>query len=71
MKASSDVRALRNICRERKSLVCDRTRWKNKLRAKLYKMRVEGIRDDLYTRAGKGMVTFAEITKNKQNAINN
>ena len=60
---SSDVRALRNICRERKSLVCDRTRWKNKLRAELYKMRVEGIRDDLYTRAGKKWLLSLKLPK--------
>jgi len=46
------IREIRNICRECKSIVCERTRWKNRLRAELAKRGIN-LSINIYTEKGR------------------
>ncbi|MEW6070901.1 MAG: IS110 family transposase, partial [Candidatus Thermoplasmatota archaeon] len=58
-----EIRELRNICRERKGIVCERTRWKNRIKAELARRGIKSIFDNLYTKDGRNWLRSLNIPK--------
>ena len=57
------IRELKSICRERKNMVCERTRWKNRVSAELAKYRIKCPLSNLYTKSGREWLLSLGIAK--------